>query len=50
MYDGKMWMCDVLLKDRKCCSDLYSLLGIPCVADVLRRAKIDWEGLGISST
>ena len=30
------WMCGVLLKDRKCSVDLYSLLGVQSVVDVVR--------------
>ena len=29
------WMCGVSLKDRKRSEDLYNLLGINCVADVV---------------
>ena len=38
------WMCGVLLKDRKCSVDLYSLLGIQSVADVVRRGRLRWFG------
>ena len=31
------WMCDVSLMDKKHSMDLYSLWGIPCVADVMRQ-------------
>ena len=31
------WMCGVSLKDRRCSEDLCNLLGINCVADVVRR-------------
>ena len=30
------WMCGVPLKDRRCSVDLYSLLGVQSVADVVR--------------
>ena len=34
------WMCGVSLKDRKRSEDLYNLLGINCVADVVRRGRL----------
>ena len=33
-------MCDVSLKDKKLYGDLYSLLGIPCMADVVRLDRL----------
>ena len=33
------WMCGMSLKDKKCSEDLCSLLGINCVADVVRRGR-----------
>ena len=38
------WMCGVSLKDRKRSEDLYNLLGINCVADVVRRGRLRWFG------
>ena len=38
------WMCGVSLKDRKCSMDLCSLLGIQCVADVVRHGRLRWFG------
>ena len=38
------WMCGVSLKDRKHSLDLYSLLGIQSVADVVRRGRLRWFG------
>ena len=38
------WMCRVLLKDRKCSVDLYSLLGVQSVAEVVRRGRMRWFG------
>ena len=38
------WMCGVSLKDRGCSEDLYNLLGINCVADVVRRGRLRWFG------
>ena len=38
------WMCGVSLKDRKRSEDLYNLLGIDCVADVVRRGRLRWFG------
>ena len=32
------------MKDRKCSVDLYSLLGIQSVADVLRSGRLRWSG------
>ena len=34
----------VSLKDRKRSEDLYNLLGINCVADVVRRGRLRWFG------
>ena len=46
--DGEMdvlrWMCKVLLKDRKHNVDLYSLLDVLSVADVVRRGRLRWFG------
>ena len=33
------WMCGVFLKDRRCSEDSCNLLGINCVADVVRRGR-----------
>ena len=38
------WMCGVSLMDRKCSVDLYSLLGVQSVADVVRRDRLRWFG------
>ena len=38
------WMCGVSLKDRKRSEDLCILLGINCVADVVRRGRLRWFG------
>ena len=38
------WMCGVSLKDRKCSVDLYSLLGVQGVAEVVRRGRLRWFG------
>ena len=38
------WMYGVPLKDRKCSVDLYSLLGVQSVADVVRRGRLRWFG------
>ena len=38
------WMCGVSLKDRKCSVDLYSLLGVQSVADVVRHGELRWFG------
>ena len=38
------WMCGVSLKDRKCSEDLCNLLGINCVADVVRHGRLRWFG------
>ena len=34
------WMCGVSLKDRRCSEDLCNLLGINCVADVVRHGRL----------
>ena len=39
------WMCRVSLKDRKRSVDLYSLLGVQSVADVVRHGRLRWFGL-----
>ena len=36
------WMCGVSLKYRECSEDLCNLLGINCVADVVRRGRLIW--------
>ena len=36
------WMCGVSLKDRKRSVDLYSLLGVQSVVDVVRRGRLRW--------
>ena len=36
------WMCGVSLKDRKRSVDLYSLLGVQSVYDVVRRGRLRW--------
>ena len=38
------WMCGVSLKDRKRSEDLYNLLGINRVADVVRGRSLRWFG------
>ena len=39
------WMCGVSLKDKKKCRlDLYSLLGVQSVADVVRHGRLRWFG------
>ena len=38
------WMCGVSLKDRKRSVDLYSLLGVQSVVDVVRHGKLRWFG------
>ena len=38
------WMCGVSLKDRKHSMDLYSLLGVQSVADVVKRGRLRWFG------
>ena len=38
------WMCGVSLKDRKHSVDLYSLLGVQSVADVVRCGRLRWFG------
>ena len=38
------WMCRVLLKERKCSVDLYSLLGVQSLAEVMRRGRLRWFG------
>ena len=38
------WMCGVSVKDRKRSEDLCNLLGINCVADVVRRGRLKWSG------
>ena len=38
------WMCGVSLKDKRCSEDLCNLLGINCVADVVRRGRLRWFG------
>ena len=38
------WICGVSLKDRKYSVDLYSILGIQSVADVVRRGRLRWFG------
>ena len=34
------WMCGVSLKDRSCSVDLYTLLGVQSVADVVRHGRL----------
>ena len=36
------WMCGVSLKGRRHSEDLCNLLGINCVADVVRRGRLRW--------
>ena len=36
------WMCGVSLKDRRRSENLCNLLGINCVADVVRRGRLRW--------
>ena len=38
------WMCGVSLKDRKRSVDLYSLLGIRSVDEVVRHGRLMWFG------
>ena len=38
------WMCGVSLKDRKRSVDLYSLLGVQSVDEVVRRSRLRWFG------
>ena len=38
------WMCGVSLKDRKHSVDLYSLLGVQSVAEVVKRGRLRWFG------
>ena len=37
-------MCRVSLKDRRCSVDLYNLLGVQSVADVVRYGRLRWFG------
>ena len=38
------WMCGVSLKDRKRSVNLYSLLGVQSVAEVVRWGRLRWFG------
>ena len=38
------WMCRVSLKDRKHSVDLYSLLGVQSMAEVVRQGRLRWFG------
>ena len=38
------WMCGVSLNDRKHSVDLYSLLWVQSVAEVVRRGRLRWFG------
>ena len=38
------WVCGVSLKDRKRSVDLYSVLGVQSVANVVRRGRLRWFG------
>ena len=38
------WMCGVSLKDRKRSVDLYSLLGVQSMDEVVRRGRLRWFG------
>ena len=38
------WMCGVSLKDRKRSVDLYSLLGVQSVDELVRRGRLRWFG------
>ena len=38
------WMCGVSLRNRKCSVDLYSLLGVQSVDEVVRRGRLRWFG------
>ena len=38
------WMCGVLLKDRKRSVDLYSLLGVQSIDEVVRQGRLRWFG------
>ena len=37
-------MCGVTLKDRRCSVDLYSLLGVQSMDEVVRRGRLRWFG------
>ena len=39
-----MVRCGVSLKDRKCSVDLYSLLGVQSVDEVVKRGRLRWFG------
>ena len=39
------WICGVSLKDRKRSVDLYSLLGVQSVAEVVRQGRLRWWGM-----
>ena len=39
-----IWMCGVSLKDRKCSVDLYRLLRVQSVAEVVRPGRLRWFG------
>ena len=36
------WLCGVVWKDRRLGEDMYSLLGIQCVDNVVRRGELGW--------
>ena len=38
------WMLGVSLKDRRCSMDLYSLLGVQSVGDVVKHGRLRWFG------
>ena len=38
------WMCGMTLKDRKRSVDLYSLLGVQSMAEVVRHGRLRWFG------
>ena len=38
------WMCGVSLRDRKRSVDLYGLLGVQSVVEVVRRGRLRWFG------
>ena len=37
-------MCGVSLKERKCSVDLYNLLGVQSIDEVVRRGRLRWFG------
>ena len=41
------WMCGMSLKDRRRSVDLYSLLGVWSVADVMEHGRLRWWTFGV---